>query len=123
MFSLTKGPNFSVLFLKRGILQLWRFHQSSLNREYIFNIVNQPQSCNNLTRTKAIIFSVLLKHSDKKSCQQTIFILKGILCALIIWSVVQIPSYLLVLYVLGTQSIRFDLRIACNSVAVGKFEQ
>ena len=29
------------------------------------------------------MFSVLLKHSDKKSCQQTIFILKGILCALI----------------------------------------
>ena len=66
----------------------------------------------------------ILEHSDKKSCQQTIFILKGILCvlimgilcALIMWVFSgqlynYLFSYLLVHCVPGTRGIHFYLWI------------
>ena len=43
----------------------WKTKQSSLTKQY-FKMVNQRQSCNNLTRTEALIFSVLLKHSEQR---------------------------------------------------------
>ena len=56
---------------QRNLAFKWKT-KSSLTKQY-FNMVNQSPSCNNLTRTEAMIFSVLLKHSDKKYCQQIIF--------------------------------------------------
>ena len=44
----------------------------------------QWRSCNHLSKSKSLIFGVLLKHIDKKNTEQRISVIKGIVFCLII---------------------------------------
>ena len=43
----------------------------------------QKRNCNHLSKSESLIFSVLLKHSDKRNCEQTIFVLKCIILSMV----------------------------------------
>ena len=47
---------------------------------------NSIRQCNHLSKSESFIFSVLLKHIDKRNCKKKIFVIQGIILSMIMGS-------------------------------------